>query len=102
MKWKYAHDKNVNHVELNTKIECYFKYDTVKDDAIVYKCFCCNKNYKKKYDEDLKMWFACACNFSNHDINKFILVFRKGVYPYKYMDDWEKSNKIFPEKEDFS
>ena len=79
----------MNHVELNTKIECYFKYDTVKDDAIVYKCFCCNKNYKKKYDEDLKMWFACACNFSNHDINK-------------YMDDWEKSNKIFPEKEDFS
>ena len=55
MKCKYAHDKNVNHVQLNTKIECYFKYDTVKDDAIVYKCFCCNKNYKKKYDEDLKM-----------------------------------------------
>ena len=27
---------------------------------------------------------------------------RKGVYPYEYMDDWEKFNKTsLPEKEDF-
>ena len=27
---------------------------------------------------------------------------RKGVYPYRYMDDWEKLNKAkLPEKEDF-
>ena len=27
---------------------------------------------------------------------------RKGVYPYQYMDDWEKLNKTsLPEKEDF-
>ena len=27
---------------------------------------------------------------------------RKGVYPYKYIDDWEKLNeKSFPEKEGF-
>ena len=26
----------------------------------------------------------------------------KGIYSYKYMDDWEKFNKIsLPEKEDF-
>ena len=24
------------------------------------------------------------------DINKFILLLRKGVYPYKYMDSWER------------
>ena len=27
---------------------------------------------------------------------------QKGVYPYQYMDDWEKSNEtLLPEKEDF-
>ena len=40
--------------------------------------------------------------FSNHDINKFILLLRKGVYPYEYMDDWEKFNETsLPEKENF-
>ena len=25
----------------------------------------------------------------------------KRVYPYEYMDDWEKFNETLPEKEDF-
>ena len=42
-------------------------------------------------------------NFSNYDISKIILLLLKGVYPYEYMDDWEKFNEIsLPEKEDFS
>ena len=28
--------------------------------------------------------------FSNHNNNKFILLFQKSVYPYEYMDYWEK------------
>ena len=33
---------------------------------------------------------------------KFILLLRKGVYPYEYMEDWEKTNEnLLPEKEDF-
>ena len=40
--------------------------------------------------------------FSNNEINKFILLLRKGIYPYDYMDDWEKFNKtILPKKEEF-
>ena len=40
--------------------------------------------------------------FSNNDINQFILLLRKGVYPYKYMDESEKFNETsFPEKEEF-
>ena len=38
--------------------------------------------------------------FSNNDISKFILLLRKGVYPYEYMDGWEKFNETpIPEKQ---
>ena len=40
--------------------------------------------------------------FSNNDINKFIFLLRKGVYPYEHVDDWEKFNEIsLPEKDFF-
>ena len=46
--------------------------------------------------------FKNTFNFSNNDINKFVLLLRKGAYPYEYMDDWEKFNKTaLPEKEVF-
>ena len=57
---------------------------------------------KKKFDEDLKKWFANTYKFSSHDIKKFILLLRKGVYPYEYMDQREKFNETqLPEKEEF-
>ena len=36
------------------------------------------------------------------NLNKFILLLRKGVYPYEYMDSWEGFNETsLPEKEAF-
>ena len=62
----------------------------------------CNKNYQHKFDEKLKKRFFNAYKFSNHDNNKFILLWRKGVCFYEHMDDWEKFNETsMPEKEDF-
>ena len=50
----------------------------------------------------MKERFLNTYKFSNHDNNKFILLLQKDVYPYEYMDDWEKFNeKSSPEKEDF-
>ena len=35
-------------------------------------------------------------------INKFALLLRKGIYPYEYMDSWEKFNETtLPSKEAF-
>ena len=40
--------------------------------------------------------------FSDGDINKFILLLRKGVYPYEYMDGLERFDETtLPDKEAF-
>ena len=40
--------------------------------------------------------------FYYNDINKFILLFRKSVYPYDYIDEWKKFNETtLPKKEKF-
>ena len=40
--------------------------------------------------------------FCNGDLNKFVILLRKGVYPYEYMDSWEKINETsVPVKKDF-
>ena len=62
----------------------------------------CNKDYQKIFNENLKIRFVNTCKFANHDINKFILLLQKCIYPYTYVDDWKKvSEKSFLEKEDF-
>ena len=69
---------------------------------IKYKCFSCNKDFSNKIDEKLKKRFKNTFKFSNNDINTFILLLRKGVYPYEYMGEWEKFNETtLPEKGEF-
>ena len=48
------------------------------------------KDYKKDFNKDLIKRFANIYEFYDGDIKKFILLFRKGVYAYKYMDSWER------------
>ena len=46
--------------------------------------------------------FKNTYSFCNNNLNKFILLLRKGVYPYEYMDSWERFNETsLPSKEDF-
>ena len=40
--------------------------------------------------------------FCNEDINKFVLLLRKGVYPYEYMDSWKRfDDTTLPDKRAF-
>ena len=40
--------------------------------------------------------------FCNGNLNKFVVLLRKGVYPYEYMDSCERFNKTsLPPKKDF-
>ena len=50
----------------------------------------------------LKKRFLNTYNFFNLDINQFILLLQKGVYPYEYIVYRKKYNQtLLPEKEDF-
>ena len=59
--------------------DCFLENTNFTDDLIEYKCSCCNKNYRQKFDEKLKERFFNTYKFSNHGNIKFILLFRKSV-----------------------
>ena len=77
-------------------------YMSVKDNQLIFQCLECKKNYKKDFNKESIKRFANTYEFCNGDINKFILLLRKGVYPYEYMDSWERFNEIsLPDKKAF-
>ena len=76
---------------------------SIKGNQLIFKCLNCNKNYNKDFNKELINRFSSTYKFCNGDINKFILLLRKGVYPYEYMDSWERFDEIsLPDKEAFS
>ena len=56
----------------------------------------------EKIIKDLTKKFPITYNFCKGDINTFVMLLRKGVYPYEYMDSWEKFDEnSLPPKKDF-
>ena len=65
-----------------------------KVDQLIFRCFECKKKYKKDFDKELIKRFANTYEFCNRDINKFVLLLKKGFYPYENMDRWEHHCQI--------
>ena len=75
---------------------------SIKDNQLIFRCFRCKKNYEKDINKELLKRFANTYKFCNKDLNKFILLLRKGVYPYEYMDNWERfDGTLLPNRETF-
>ena len=89
----------------NKCFDCKSNLDYVritKNKKLLLKCFNCNIYYKKKFNNDLIKKFKNTYSFCNNDLYKFVLLLRKGVYPYEYMDSWEKFSEIsLPSKKYF-
>ena len=109
------HADNLSEGIHNNKcLDCNSCLDCVritKNEKLLLKCFNCDSYYKKKFNKELIKKIKNTYSFCNNDttesssserINKFVLLLRKGVYPYEYMDSWEKFNEIsLLSKEDF-
>ena len=66
----------------NKCVDCKSNLDYIqitKNEKLLLKCFNCDSYYKKKCNKDLIKKFKNTYSFCNSDLNKFILLLRKGV-----------------------
>ena len=69
-----------------------------KSKRLIYKCKKCEEEWKRSINELIEN-FPSVYQFCNDDLNKFVLLLRKGVYPNEYMESWEKFDEdILPPK----
>ena len=88
----------------NKSADCKSSLDYIKtkNEKLILECYNCKQRYRKKFNKELIKRFASTYEFYNNDLNRFVLLLRKGVYPYEYMDTWERFNEIsLPSKVDF-
>ena len=90
------------HGDKCTDCKSYLDYMTTKDEQLIFRYFECKKDYEKDFNKELTKRFANLYEFYIGDINKFILLLRKAVYPFEYMDSWERFDETsLPDKEAF-
>ena len=79
--------------------ECCFV--GLKNNRLIYKCKEFKEEWKRPINELIEN-FPSIYQFCNGNLNKFVMLLRKGVYPYEYMDSWEKFDETtLPPKEAF-
>ena len=74
----------IEKIKINS--ECCFV--GLKNNRLIYRCKECKEEWKRPI-EGLIRKFPSVYRFCNGDLNKFIFLLRKSVYPYKDMDNLE-------------
>ena len=67
------------------KIKSECEFIALNNNRLKYKCKKCNDISSKSINKLIKK-FPRTYKFCNGNLNKFVLLLRKGVYPYEYMD----------------
>ena len=79
--------------------EC--KFAGLKNNGLIYRCRECEEECQTPI-KGLIRKFSSVYQFCNDDLNKVVLLLRKGFYPYEDMDNWEKFDETtIPPKEAF-
>ena len=71
------------HSDKSTDCKSYLDYMLIKDDQLILRCFECKNKNNKGFNKDLVKIFANFYKFCDKDINKYILLLKKGVYSYE-------------------
>ena len=68
---------------------------------LIYKCKECKEEWKRPLNKLIES-FPSIYQFCNGNLDKFVMLLREGVYPYEYIDSWEKFDEtVLPPKKDF-
>ena len=82
-------------------IKSKFDFIEFKNNRLNYKCKESEKRCYKSINRLMKK-IPSIYQFRNDNLDKFVLLLRKGVYCYKYMDSWKKFHESsLPPKENF-
>ena len=75
------------------------EYKSVNNNLINYKYSSYHKNYwKKDWWKFKKVYSKTQLIKLSNGINKYILLLRKGVCPYEFVDNWEKFHETSYQK----
>ena len=70
----------------------------LENNELYYECKECHDESYKSIN-GLNKKFPNTYQFCNEDVNKFVLLLRKGACPYEYMNSWKKFNETsLPDK----
>ena len=67
----------IEKIKINS--ECFFV--GLKNNKLIYKCKECKEEWKRPLNKLIEN-FPNTYQFCNGDLNKFVIILRKGVYPY--------------------
>ena len=97
-----SYKKECKGCKQTRKIKSVCDFIGLKNDKLRYKCEECKKRWLKPIKGLIRKFSNIHGFFNGGEINKFVLLLRKGVYLYEYMDSLERFDETsLPNKKAF-